>query len=148
MPLNEIAMRVASLTPSEHRLNRSTLPNGIVVLDDAYNTNPVGAISALQALSMYSVRKVLITPGMVELGPLQDEENKKLGEAAAKYCTDIVLVGVEQTKPIVEGVKSTDFDLERLMVMDTVQEAIEWYQRELKSGDAILFLNDLSDNYL
>jgi hypothetical protein len=58
------------------------------------------------------------------------------------------LVGVEQTKPIVEGVKSTDFDLERLMVMDTVQEAIDWYQRELASGDAILFLNDLSDNYL
>lgn len=148
MPLNEIGMRVASLTPSEHRLNRSTLPNGIVVLDDAYNTNPVGAVSALQALNMYEGRRVLITPGMVELGPLQDEENRKLGEAAAEYCTDIVLVGVEQTKPIADGVHSTDFDEARLLVVDTVQEAIEWYQRELKSGDAILFLNDLSDNYL
>jgi UDP-N-acetylmuramoyl-tripeptide--D-alanyl-D-alanine ligase len=148
MPLNEIGMRVASLTPSEHRLNRSTLPNGVVVLDDAYNTNPVGAVSALQALSMYKGRRVLITPGMVELGTVQDEENTRLGEAAATYCTDIILVGVEQTKPIVEGVKRTDFDQTRLLVMETVQEAIEWYQRELQGGDAILFLNDLSDNYL
>ncbi len=148
MPLNEIAMRVASLTPSEHRLNRSTLANGIIVLDDAYNTNPVGAVSALQTLSMYAGRRVLITPGMVELGTLQDEENERLGKAAAKYCTDIILVGIEQTKPIAEGVQSTDFDTSRLLTMETVQEAIEWYQQTLKSGDAILFLNDLSDNYL
>lgn len=149
MPLNEIAMRVASLVPTEHRLKRTTLPNGIVVLDDAYNTNPVGAISAMQVLSLYQEgRRVLITPGMVELGPLQEEENEKLGRAATEYCTDIILVGAEQTRPIQRGVRSTDFDLEHLLVVDTVQEAIDWYQRELKRGDAILFLNDLSDNYL
>ncbi len=149
MPLNEIAMRVASLAPPEHRLKRTTLSNGIVVLDDAYNTNPVGAVSAMQVLNLHQEgRRVLITPGMVELGALQDQENEKLGRIATQYCTDIVLVGEDRTLPIQRGVRATDFDLDHLLVMDTVQQAIEWYQRELKSGDAILFLNDLSDNYL
>lgn len=149
MSLGEIALRVASLQPAEHRLKRTVLPNGITVLDDAYNTNPVGAISALEVLSLHQDgRRVLITPGMVELGPLQAEENEKLGKAAPRYCTDIILVGTEQTAPIQQGIHSTDFDHARLQIMETVNEAIAWYQRELKSGDAVLFLNDLSDNYL
>lgn len=149
MSLGEIALRVATLQPAEHRLKRTLLPNGITVLDDAYNTNPIGAISALEVLNLHqSGRRVLITPGMVELGPLQAEENEKLGQAAPNYCTDIILVGSEQTAPIQQGIRSTDFDLSRLQVMATVKEAIEWYQQELKQGDAVLFLNDLSDNYL
>lgn len=149
MPLNEIALRVTSLAPAEHRLRQNTLPNGITLLDDAYNTNPVGAANALEVLGLYKTgRRVLVTPGMVELGPLQDSENEKLGQVAAQHCTDIVLVGATQTKPIQRGVQSTNFDPAHLYIFDTVQEAIGWYQRELKSGDAILFLNDLSDNYL
>ena len=43
MSLNEIALRVATLEPAEHRLQRKTLPGGITVIDDAYSANPVGA---------------------------------------------------------------------------------------------------------
>ncbi len=149
MPLNEIAMRVATLQPAEHRLKQTVLPNGITMLDDAYNTNPVGAVSALQVLGLHQTgRRVLVTPGMVELGALQEAENEKLGRAAADYCTDIVLVGPELTKPIQRGVLDAGFDEAHLHVMETVQQAMDWYQRELRQGDAILFLNDLSDNYL
>jgi UDP-N-acetylmuramoyl-tripeptide--D-alanyl-D-alanine ligase len=149
MTLNEIALRVSTLEPAEHRLRRNRLPNGIMMLDDAYNTNPLGARNALQVLGLNTEgRRVLVTPGMVELADIQDEENRKLGEYATRYATDIVLVGKKQTLPLQAGVRSTDFDSARLIVVDTVQEAIEWYQRELSSGDAILFLNDLADNYL
>lgn len=149
MKLNEIALRVTTLTPADHRLRRTALPNGITMLDDAYNTNPVGAVNALEVLGLYSDgRRVLVTPGMVELGDIQDTENEKLGLAAARHCTDIILVGKKQTAPVAKGVLSTDFDPTRLQVLDTVQEAIEWYQSNLKAGDAILFLNDLADNYL
>lgn len=149
MSLNEIALRVATLQPEEHRLNRTVLPNGVTILDDAYNTNPVGAANALDALALYTTgRRILITPGMVELADLQDIENEKLGKLAAEKCTDIILVGQNQTLPIQKGVKTTNFDTKHLLVMDTVQEAIEWYQATVQAGDAVLFLNDLSDNYL
>ena len=99
-------------------------------------------------LSLYENRRILITPGMVELADQQDAENEKLGHLATTVCTDIVLVGRKQTEPIQRGVKATEFDTANLHVFDTVAEAIHWYQGIVRSGDAVLFLNDLSDNYL
>lgn len=149
LPLGEIAMRVAGLEPFEHRLQRRIQPGGLVVLDDAYSANPVGAQSALKVLSLHEGgKRVLITPGMVELGVLQDEENRKLGALAPEYATDILLVGEAQTRPIFEGVTSTEFDRDHLHVFDTHVEAVAWLRANVQSGDAVLFLNDLPDTYL
>ena len=149
LTLTEIAVRVASLEPAEHRLQRKTLPGGITVIDDAYSANPVGAQNVLDVLALYqNGRRVLITPGIVELGPLQDQENQKLGVRAAQVCTDIVLVGIEQTRPIQKGVREAGFSEDHLCVFDTRDEAIAWFNRELKEGDTVLFLNDLPDTYL
>ncbi|WP_119072387.1 UDP-N-acetylmuramoyl-tripeptide--D-alanyl-D-alanine ligase [Aggregatilinea lenta] len=149
MSLGEIAMRVATLDSPEHRLQRRTLPGGMTVIDDAYSANPVGARGALDVLALYDDgRRVLITPGMVELGELQAQENQKLGRYAAGIATDIVLVGIEQTEPIQRGVLEAGFDTEHLHIFDTREEAIAWFQHELAAGDAVLFLNDLPDTYL
>ncbi|MBZ0307413.1 MAG: UDP-N-acetylmuramoyl-tripeptide--D-alanyl-D-alanine ligase [Anaerolineae bacterium] len=149
LSLAEIGMRVATLTPAEHRLNARTLPGGITVIDDSYSANPVGAISALEVLSLYNTgRRIVITPGMVELGHLQEEENYQLGLRLPDYATDIILVGVEQTRPIQRGVYETTFDPNRLLVMDTFEEARAWFQTQIRPGDTVLFLNDLPDTYL
>jgi UDP-N-acetylmuramoyl-tripeptide--D-alanyl-D-alanine ligase len=149
LTLTEIAVRVASLEPAEHRLQRKTLPGGITVIDDAYSANPVGAHNVLDVLALYQHgRRILITPGIVELGPLQDQENHKLGVRAAQVCTDIILVGIEQTRPIQKGVREAGFSEDHLCVFDTREEAIAWFNRELKEGDTVLFLNDLPDTYL
>jgi UDP-N-acetylmuramoyl-tripeptide--D-alanyl-D-alanine ligase len=130
-------------------LQRRTMPGGITVIDDAYSANPVGARNVLEVLSLYEAgRRVLITPGMVELGSVQDQENRKLGKHAAQVCTDIVLVGIEQTQPIQQGISEAGFDADHLYVFDTRDEAIAWFHRELKAGDTVLFLNDLPDTYL
>jgi len=149
MSLVEIAIRVASLEPAEHRLQRKTLPGGVTVIDDAYSANPVGAKNALDVLALHQGgRRVLITPGIVELGPLQEQENVRLGRYAAQASTDIILVGIEQTQPLQRGIREGGFDNERLHVFDTRDEAIAWFQREIKAGDTVLFLNDLPDTYL
>jgi len=85
---------------------------------------------------------------MVELGPLHAEENQKLGRYAAQVCTDIVLVGLEQTLPIKQGVLEAGFETEHLHGFDTREEAIAWFNQEMKEGDTFLFLNDLPDTYL
>ncbi|HLA44332.1 MAG TPA: UDP-N-acetylmuramoyl-tripeptide--D-alanyl-D-alanine ligase, partial [Aggregatilineales bacterium] len=133
LSLAEIGSRVASLTPAEHRLRQNLMPGGITVIDDAYSANPVGASSALEVLSLHMEgRRILITPGMVELGDLQDEENYKLGKLAAESASDIVLVGIEQTRSIQRGIAESDFDSSRLLVVDTFEEARNWFQVEVK----------------
>src|SRR5262249_20666477 len=90
--LKEIAMRVAPLEPAEHRLHRRVMPDGTVLIDDAYSANPVGTQAALQVLALQpSGRKVVISSGMFELGPISDEENRKLGERIATVATDVIL---------------------------------------------------------
>ncbi|MBN2469128.1 MAG: UDP-N-acetylmuramoyl-tripeptide--D-alanyl-D-alanine ligase [Anaerolineae bacterium] len=149
LTLGEIAMRIAGIEPFEHRLQRRVQPGGLVVLDDAYSANPVGAQSALHVLGLHqSGKRILVTPGMVELGAVQDEENRRLGELATRYATDIVLVGIEQTRPIYEGVTAAGFDPAHLHVLDMHAEAVAWLRQNAVPGDTVLFLNDLPDTYL
>ncbi|MAU10794.1 MAG: hypothetical protein CL607_13300 [Anaerolineaceae bacterium] len=148
MSLSDVAYRVRTLQPTESRLVQQTTASGITIINDSYSTNPIGAISALRVLGMNQQgRRVLITPGMVELGDVQDAENHKLGVAAAAYATDIILVGERQTQAIQAGIKQTDFPQDRVLVVDELGEATAWYQTNLRPGDTVLFLNDLPDTY-
>lgn len=148
MSLRDVAFRVRALQPAESRLVRQTVEGGITVINDAYSANPVGVLSALKVLSMHTGgERLLITPGMVELGDLHDEENHKLGLAAAKHASYIILVGEEQTAAIKRGVLESNFPTEKLQTVDTLSQAVAWYQQNLKAGDTVLFLNDLPDTY-
>ncbi len=148
LSLREIALRVRGLQPAEARLMRQSTAEGITIINDAYSANPVGIIGALKVLSLHtSGKRVLITPGMVELGPLMDAENRRLGTLAAAQASDVVLVGAKQTAPIKAGLLDAGFDPARLQVVETLAEAIMWYQSSLQAGDTVLFLNDLPDTY-
>ncbi len=148
MTLNEIARQVRLLQPAESRLVRHVTPEGITIINDAYSANPAGIVSALSVLGMHtSGRRVLITPGMVELGHLHEQENRRLGILATQYATDILLVGEKQTAPVKAGVLSTQFPPENLRVVAELRDAVNWYQQNLGSDDTVLFLNDLPDTY-
>ncbi len=148
IPLRDIALRIRNLKPAESRLAVQTTVAGITIINDAYSANPKGVISALKVLGMHeSGKRLLITPGMIELGDLQDSENHKLGLLASECATDIILVGQNQTAPILEAIHSTDFDPARVRVVATLKESVSWYQQNLTAGDTVLFLNDLPDTY-
>ena len=148
IPLRDIALRISSLQPAESRLVRQVTAAGITIINDAYSANPTGIISALKVLGMHgNGKRLLVTPGMIELGELQDEENFKLGQLAAEHATDVILIGREQTKSIHRALQSERFDMSRVRVVDMLSEAVTWYQRHLVAGDAVLFLNDLPDTY-
>jgi hypothetical protein len=91
-----------------HRLQ--LIPKGLnTVIDDAYNANPEGTQAALETLSLFDCEKVLVTPGMVELGEKQNEENEKFGRQAARVCDYIILVGEQNTRAIKKGVLAESF---------------------------------------
>jgi UDP-N-acetylmuramoyl-tripeptide--D-alanyl-D-alanine ligase len=148
MSLDEVAFRVKRLQPAESRLVRQTTANGITIINDAYSANPAGVLSSLRVLAMHQGgRRLLVTPGMVELGDLHEQENRRLGEIAAEHATDIILVGQAQTQPIYDGLQAVDFPADRLHVVEELHEAMDWYQTHLQPGDTVLFLNDLPDTY-
>jgi UDP-N-acetylmuramoyl-tripeptide--D-alanyl-D-alanine ligase len=148
IPLRDIARRAASLKPAESRLVSQTTAQGITIINDAYSANPVGVLSSLAVLAMHQTgRRLLITPGIVELGELMESENHKLGIAAAGSATDVILVGEIQTRPIKAGLLEAGFPESRIQVVEALGEAVAWYQGNLTAGDCVLFLNDLPDTY-
>lgn len=148
LSLKNLAARAKSLSPSEARLVTQATAGGVTVINDAYSANPVGARSALRVLGLHQTgRRVVVTPGMVELGELMEQENRALGEFAAGYVTDVILVGAERTRPIAEGLKAAGFPSNQVMVVERVSEAIAWTQSQLSAGDTVLYLNDLPDVY-
>jgi UDP-N-acetylmuramoyl-tripeptide--D-alanyl-D-alanine ligase len=149
LALDAIGRALAKVQPPPHRLapivNASA---GVVVIDDAYNSNPEGAAAALDVLASHPAdRRLLVTPGMVELGDREEEENRLFGERAAGVCDLIVLVGPEQTRPIRAGLEAAGFSEAALHVVADAGEAQALLARTTRRGDVVLFENDLPDLY-
>lgn len=143
-----IAYAVRQLQAVEHRLQLRNFPGGYTVLDDAFNSNPTGAKMALEVLQqLEGKRKIIITPGMIELGPQQYELNKTFGTQIAAVCDYVILVGPKQTEAIQEGVRKTGYPEEKLYVARNLEDANAHLRPLLKAGDIVLYENDLPDTY-
>jgi UDP-N-acetylmuramoyl-tripeptide--D-alanyl-D-alanine ligase len=119
-----------------------------VVIDDAYNSNPVGAAAALEVLAAHEAeRRLLVTPGMVELGDREDEENERFGTRAAAVCDLVVLVGERRSRPIRAGLTAASFPDDRIHVVANSSEAEALLAKTTRRGDVVLFENDLPDLY-
>lgn len=152
MELEEIRDAVAKVEPVPHRLQLSAGAGGVTIIDDSFNANPVGAKAALEVLDDFGRapnggKKVLVTPGMVELGEQEYEENRRFGERAAQVCDRVILVGRNQTAPILEGLKTANYPKDRVSIAANLAEVKDYLAKLLKPGDVVLFENDLPDNY-
>ncbi len=146
---SQIQFAVASLKPTEHRLEIKSSINASVMIDDAYNSNPEGCLEAVRVLgSFQGMQKVIITPGLIELGDKEYDCNYALGLEAAKYCDKIILVGKNRSKPMADAVNSTDFNKDNLFIAKSFFEAMEIYSRFADNNTVLLVENDLPDNYL
>ena len=147
---NEISIGVKTLKPVPHRLEVKANPNGYIVIDDAYNSNPIGSKMALEVLNSFEgYKKLIITPGMIELGDKQELYNKQFGEYISNVCDFTILVGKNQTKPIQEGLKNKGYSNDKIYIASDLNDAIQKMDSIVK-GDkcVILFENDLTDDYL
>lgn len=145
----QIAFAVSQLKPAEHRLELKRWQNGSLLIDDAYNANPEGSLEAVRVLGGFTgMRRVIITPGLIELGEREYECNYNLGLAAAADCDTIILVGKKRSEPLRKAVESTDFDRAQLFVVSSFAEAMEIYAPTADAGSIVLLENDLPDNYL
>jgi len=143
MSMEEIQRGVKGINVIEHRLELKKQGN-LNIIDDAYNSNPIGSKMALDSLKLMPGKKVIVTPGMIELKDKQYELNFEFGRQIADVCDQVILVGKNQTKPIYDGLMDKKYPKNKISVFDDVFEAFNLV-RSMEGGSYILLENDLPD---
>lgn len=146
--LDELKMPVHRLEAVPHRMQILDKGNSVVI-DDAFNSNPAGAKAALDTLGLIEGYRILVSPGMVDLGEREYELNKEFGKQAAEVSDFVIAVGEKQAVPIVDGLKEAGYPEEKTFVAQNLNEALAKCDM-LKTGGLkkiILLENDLPDNY-
>lgn len=144
----QLKMPVRHLEAVPHRMQILDKGNSVII-DDAFNSNPAGAKAALDTLGLIDGYKILVSPGMVDLGEKEYELNKEFGKQAAEICDFVIAVGENRAAPIVDGLKEAGYSEEKTFVAKNLNEALTKCDI-LKTGGLkkiILLENDLPDNY-
>ncbi len=141
--IEEIVGRLTHLTTVPNRMVVATSPSGVMVIDDTFNANPSGAASALATLGALPVngRRLVVTPGIIELGMRQHIENETLGREVRELGADLAVVGRTNRVALEAGYGAI------AQRFATRESAVEWVRATLRAGDGVLYLNDLPDHY-
>ena len=142
--IDQLIVGVKKVNSVEHRLELKKYGN-INIIDDAYNSNPVGSKMALDVLKLMPGKKIVVTPGMIEMGEEQDKINETFGEYIADSCDEVILVGEKQTKPIYKGLKNKKFNEKKIHVINDVKLAFPLMQKLQDKDTYVLLENDLPD---
>ncbi len=146
MPAEKVASRLPLVEPMPHRLTLLK-GNGVNILDDSYNSNTEGAAEAVRILRLFGGAKYVVTPGLVELGELEEKKNAALGESFVGL-DGVILVGETRALPIRKGYLDGGGEEGKLTIVPTLSAAEKLLGETLREGDCVLFLNDLPDKYL
>lgn len=148
LSLEQISKGIEKVEPVPHRLQLINPGTGVIIVDDAFNSNPVSSKAALEVISQFKDgRKIIVTPGMVELGEQEEEANRQFGRYISEACDYVILVGKNRTKPIYEGIVEKGFNNDNIFVVSSLDEASKVLQAIVKPKDVVLFENDLPDTY-
>lgn len=149
VPEEKIKYAVSRIDQVEHRLSMATTPAGVTIIDDAFNSNPAGSKMAIDVLSQFGEqgRRIIVTPGMIELGDEQYKLNKEFGRYLGENVDIAIIVGEYNREAINEGINESSLGEENLYNVDSFNEAQKLLGTMLKSGDTILYENDLPDSF-
>jgi UDP-N-acetylmuramoyl-tripeptide--D-alanyl-D-alanine ligase len=141
-----IASRIGDLPSVEHRAVAAVGASGVSVIDDTYNANPTGVRAAVDRLVVLAGggATAVVTPGMVELGPSQDEENRRFAEYAATRVDYLLIVGITNGRALADGAAA---GRAAVVTVPDREAAVAWVKEHLRTGDAVLYANDLPDHY-
>jgi UDP-N-acetylmuramoyl-tripeptide--D-alanyl-D-alanine ligase len=143
----DIVASLKSAPQIAHRLEVKRQASGTIVIDDAYNSNPVGFASALELLDVLrrpDGRRIVVTPGMVELGVEHEAEHARIGRLAAEHADVLVAVAPHRVAPLTTAFRETAPERE-IVSCDGFAEARAWLDRNLTGRDVVLLENDLPD---
>lgn len=148
VPEKSIRYGVSQIEQVEHRLNMKRTPGGLSIIDDAFNSNPDGARMALDVLSRIKTgKRIVITPGMIELGDKQAEYNRRFGAQMAEAADYVMVVGEYNREAILAGLAEGDFPESKIFVAESFVAAQARLVQIARAGDVVLYENDLPDTF-
>lgn len=142
----DIVKAVEDLKQVEHRLETKNI-NGFNFIDDAFNSNPSGSKFALKTLSLMPGKRVVVTPGLIDLGEFENKANYEFGKSMLDTTDFVILVGKNQTRFIYKGLKDSGYNMDNVLVVDKINEAFNYVYNNFKPSDTILLENDLPDAF-
>ncbi len=147
LSLEEIAEGISKVESVPHRLELVENDKGITIIDDSYNANPVGSKIAIKFAKSFGNRTIVVTPGMVELGKSEKQENIQYGKNLA-VCDFVILVGETCAYSVREGLFEAGFNFDNVFMAKTMEDAKVKLSEIVLAGDTVLFENDLPDRFL
>ena len=151
VPASQQKRAMRQIEQIEHRLSVKRTAGGVSIIDDAYNSNPTGAKMALEVLAHFNrpatARRIVVTPGFVELGERQAQLNRELGSDIATAADLAIVVNQTNREAITMGLRDAQFDEEKIILADSFAEASAYLSGVLRAGDVILYENDLPDSF-
>ncbi len=145
--VEKIIKAVSRIEPVPHRLQLIRTASDTLIIDDAYNANPDSSAAALEVISYFKSRKkIIVTPGFIELGKLQYDANFNFGKEISKIFDIAIFVGIANKDALINGFESAK-SLNKYFYFDTLDDATKILPSVQKGPCIILFENDLTDNY-
>jgi UDP-N-acetylmuramoyl-tripeptide--D-alanyl-D-alanine ligase len=149
VPAEKIKYAVSQIEQVEHRLSVRRIPGGLTIIDDAFNSNPSGSKMAVEVLGMMKDegKRIIITPGMIELGARQVEANTQFGRYIAANADVAIVVGQYNRDAILAGIKDGKMDEANVYAVDSFKDAQITLHSIARPGDIVLYENDLPDTF-
>ena len=147
MSLSEIALGINRIQSIGHRLELMPNNKNIVIIDDSYNSNEAGTVAAMEVLDTFKGRKIVLTPGLVELGKAENLANFNLGKILAKHADIVIVVGKHNAEMLINGLKEGGMPRENIKFAKSLNKGNALLNEIVEEGDVVLFENDLPDNY-
>ncbi len=145
--LEEIAYGIGRLQSVGHRLEIIPNNKNIVIIDDSYNANEDGVRASMEVLDTFNGRKIVLTPGLVELGKREGQANYEMGKLLAKHANLVIVIGSHNAEMLVSGLLDGGMEKENISFYKSLNKGNEYLNTIIKEGDVVLFENDLPDNY-
>lgn len=143
----EIVNYCQNIKPIEHRLEKKII-NGYHFIDNAFNSNPVGCKLSLDVLSKMPGKRVIVTPGLIDLGKEEFKANKEFGRYMYQKCDFVIIVGELEKNALLEGLKEGGFSNENIICVGNERSAFNYIYEHFTVADTILLENDLPDAFL
>ena len=143
----QLRRAIQMLRPVKARFQPEKRPDGSIVINNGFNASPESSRASLALLSNFPGRKIVVTPGFVELGQMERDYHLELGRHMAKAADLVLLIGPRRTQPIRQGLLEEGFPEEKILTFKRLREAQQHIQGIVRPGDVILYENDLPDQY-
>ncbi len=147
MTPEEIALGINRISSVGHRLELVPNNKDIVIIDDSYNSNTDGIKAAMEVLDIFSGKKIVVTPGLVELGKEENVANFNFGKLLAGHADKVIIIGNHNAETLINGLIEGGMDKSDISFAKNLKKGNEMLNETVEKGDVVLFENDLPDNY-